>query len=57
MLVRAKLVPELLVSDLAKSLRLWVDRIGYRVAYDRPEDGFAYVLDGRRFSVSANLRF
>ena len=22
-----------------------------------PEDGFAYVLDGRRFSVSANLRF
>ncbi|WP_244876993.1 VOC family protein [Acidocella facilis] len=43
----AKLVPELVVSDLQASLRFWRDLIGFSVAYDRPEDGFAYLdLDG-----------
>jgi catechol 2,3-dioxygenase-like lactoylglutathione lyase family enzyme len=47
MLVRAKLVPELLVSDLDRSLGFWVGLIGFRVAYDRPEERFAYLdLDG-----------
>ncbi len=44
---RAKLVPELLVADLAASLRFWRDLLGFAVAYDRPEEGFAYLdLDG-----------
>ncbi|MDR3505138.1 MAG: VOC family protein [Acidocella sp.] len=43
----AKLVPELVVSDLEASLRFWRDLIGFSVAYDRPEAGFAYLdLDG-----------
>ena len=42
-LTRAKLVPELLVADLGPSLRFWVGLIGFRVAYDRPEAGFAYL--------------
>jgi catechol 2,3-dioxygenase-like lactoylglutathione lyase family enzyme len=41
------LAPELLVRSLAVSLRFWRDLIGFRIAYDRPEDGFAYLdLDG-----------
>jgi len=40
---RPRLVPELLVSDLARSLRFWRDALGFRVSYDRPEHGFAYL--------------
>lgn len=39
----AKLVPELLVADLAASLRFWCRLCGFTVAYDRPEDRFAYL--------------
>ncbi|NGM22166.1 VOC family protein [Roseomonas stagni] len=39
----AKLVPELLVSDLEASLRFWGGLCGFETAYDRPEDGFAYL--------------
>lgn len=41
--VRAALVPELLVTDIAASLRFWCDHCGFSIAYDRPEDGFAYL--------------
>jgi hypothetical protein len=34
-------VPELLVTDLAASLRCWRDALGFTVLYDRPEAGFA----------------
>ena len=37
------MVPELLVSDLDASLRFWCDLCGFAVAYDRPEDRFAYL--------------
>ncbi|NKE46653.1 VOC family protein [Roseomonas frigidaquae] len=40
---RALLVPELLVADLAASLRFWCGLCGFRIAYDRPEDRFAYL--------------
>jgi catechol 2,3-dioxygenase-like lactoylglutathione lyase family enzyme len=40
---RPALVPELLVVDLAASLRFWCGLCGFRVAYDRPEDRFAYL--------------
>ena len=43
----ARLVPELLVGDIARSLAFYVDLIGFVVAYDRPEEGFAYLdLEG-----------
>lgn len=47
MLQRSKLVPELIVTDLNTSLAFWISCLGFEVAYQRPEDGFAYLdLDG-----------
>ncbi len=40
---RAKLTPELLVTNLAASLRFWCELLGFMIAYDRPEEGFAYL--------------
>ena len=40
---RARLVPELLVSDIATSLRFWCGVLGFAIKYDRPEEGFAYL--------------
>ena len=34
---------ELLVSDLARSLRFWCGVCGFSVVYDRPEERFAYL--------------
>jgi catechol 2,3-dioxygenase-like lactoylglutathione lyase family enzyme len=43
----APLVPELLVSDLDESLAFWCGMLGFRIAYDRPEERFAYLdLEG-----------
>jgi catechol 2,3-dioxygenase-like lactoylglutathione lyase family enzyme len=42
----AALVPELLVSDLTRSLDFWVDARGFSVRFTRPEDGFAYLTLG-----------
>ena len=38
----AKLVPELLVSDIAASTAFWCDRLGFAIAYQRPEQLFVY---------------
>jgi len=43
MLERNRLVPELMVTDLDISLAFWVSCLGFEVAYQRPEDGFAYL--------------
>ncbi len=43
MLERNRLVPELMVTDLQNSLRFWVSCLGFSIAYQRPEDGFAYL--------------
>jgi catechol 2,3-dioxygenase-like lactoylglutathione lyase family enzyme len=40
---RARLVPELLVAGLDASLRFWCGLCGFAVAYDRPEERFAYL--------------
>ncbi|GEP00700.1 bleomycin resistance protein [Methylobacterium haplocladii] len=48
------LVPELDVTDLDASLSFWRDRIGFRVAYARPEAGFAY-LEREGAQVMLNL--
>ena len=42
-------VPELYVTDLARSLRFYVDALGFEVAYDRPEGKFAAI------SISGSL--
>lgn len=45
--MKPRLVPELLVTDIEVSLRFWRDVLGFRVLFDRPEEGFAYLeLDG-----------
>jgi catechol 2,3-dioxygenase-like lactoylglutathione lyase family enzyme len=45
--VSARLVPELLCSNLKASVAFHVDLVGFTVAYDRPEEGFAYLdLEG-----------
>ncbi len=43
----AKLVPELVVTEIGRSLPFYVEKLGFRVLYDRPDQGFAYLdLDG-----------
>ena len=41
--VRARLVPELLVTDVRASLRFWCDLCGFSITYERLEEGFAYL--------------
>jgi catechol 2,3-dioxygenase-like lactoylglutathione lyase family enzyme len=42
----ARLVPELTVSSLDRSLAFWRDLVGFTVRYGRPEEGFAYLERG-----------
>lgn len=41
------LVPELIVSDLSKSLAFYCEVAGFAIEYDRPEDKFAYLSFGQ----------
>lgn len=43
MIIRNKLVPELVVTDLPISLHFWTTLVGFGIAYERPEEGFAYL--------------
>ena len=43
MLVMNPLVPEMIVSDLSRSLHFYCDVLGFRVEYQRPEDLFAFL--------------
>lgn len=43
MFERNKLVPELMVTQLDDSLAFWVSCLGFNIAYQRPEEGFAYL--------------
>lgn len=40
------LVPELLVSDTSRSIEFWCGLCGFEIAYQRPEEGFAYITLG-----------
>jgi catechol 2,3-dioxygenase-like lactoylglutathione lyase family enzyme len=44
--VTTGVVPELYVTDLDRSLRFYVDVLGFEVAYDRPEGRFAAIRMG-----------
>jgi catechol 2,3-dioxygenase-like lactoylglutathione lyase family enzyme len=43
----ATLVPEFSVANLEISRRFWCDLLGFRVAYERPENRFAYLERGK----------
>lgn len=46
------MVPELYVTALPASLAFWRDLLGFRVLYDRPEQGFAAIeRDGVEFML------
>jgi len=38
-----KLVPELIVSDIKKSLKFYCKVLDFKVEYERPENGFAFL--------------
>ena len=38
-----RLIPELLVSDIAASLRFYFDVLGFTILYERPEECFAHL--------------
>lgn len=40
------LVPELYVTELSASRQFWCDLVGFAVKYERPEEGFAYLVLG-----------
>jgi len=37
------MAPEILVEDIQASLLFWRDLLGFEIAYQRPEDKFAYL--------------
>ena len=39
----SKLVPELLVSDIAVSKKFWCEVLGFTIAYQRPAEKFMYL--------------
>lgn len=51
-LPRPLVVPELNITSLPESLRFWRDLLGFRILYDRPEQGFAAIeRDGVEFML------
>ena len=47
-----RLVPELSVSNLEKSLNFYVNILGFKVEYERPEDKFAFLsLEGSQLMI------
>ncbi|PTM41880.1 VOC family protein [Bosea sp. 124] len=49
---RPALVPELNITSLPASLAFWRDLLGFRILYDRPEQGFAAIeRDGVEFML------
>jgi len=40
---RVKLVPELMCSDIQRSLSFYTNTLGFSVLFARPEDRFAYL--------------
>ncbi len=51
----AKIVPEFLVTDLRASLDFWCSLIGFQVAFERPDERFAYLdMDGAQVMLEEN---
>ena len=55
--IPAKLVPELLVTDINASLRFWRDLCGFTVVYHRLDEGFVYLdCDGAQVMLEERGR-
>ena len=55
--VMARLVPELLVTDIRVSLHFWCDLCGFAIAFERLFEGFAYLdLDGAQVMLEERGR-
>ncbi len=53
---RAKLVPEFYVTDFRRSLAFYTEILGFSVAYDRPEERFAYLeRDGAELMIEQTV--
>ncbi|WP_216894978.1 bleomycin resistance protein [Nocardia alni] len=37
------IVPELLVTDISRSITFWCGLCGFEINYERPDEGFAYI--------------
>ncbi|WBX88507.1 bleomycin resistance protein [Achromobacter mucicolens] len=49
---RARMVPELMVKDLARSKQFWIDLCGFEVVYQREEEGFVFLdREGAQFML------
>lgn len=49
---RARMVPELMVRDLARSRQFWIDLCGFEVVYQREEEGFVFLdSEGAQFML------
>lgn len=49
---RARMVAELLVSNLDKSRRFWIDLCGFEVVYQREDEGFVFLdREGAQFML------
>lgn len=49
---RARMVPELMVRDLARSRQFWIDLCGFEVVYQREEEGFVFLdREGAQFML------
>ena len=47
-----KLIPELSVSDINKTRKFYVDVLGFKICYERPEDKFIFVeKDGNQIML------
>lgn len=47
-----KLIPELSVSDIKKTREFYVDVLGFKICYERPEDKFIFVeKDGNQIML------
>jgi catechol 2,3-dioxygenase-like lactoylglutathione lyase family enzyme len=54
--MRAKLVPELICSNFAESLRFYTGLLGFRVLYSRPAERFAYLeRDGAELMLEQSV--
>lgn len=52
MILRNKSVPELIVSNLEKSLIFWVSLLGFNILYERNKERFVYLdLNGVQFML------
>lgn len=49
---RARMVPELMVRDIARSRHFWIDLCGFEVVYQREEEAFVFLdREGAQFML------